>query len=167
MLEYNKQSKLDELYHYGVKGMKWGVRRTPEQLGHRTGDSKNKKLSTEEYQRLGFDKRKAMAQEHGSKALSKYQEIDDKYAKQVFKALENEDFETAAKLDKAMEAELLKKVAKPLYDAGYEWVERHAGGNGYLGIQFGRSLKDTEYTEWGKRYVDDFFIDTQDKKVHE
>lgn len=24
-----------ELYHYGVKGMRWGVRRTPEQLGHR------------------------------------------------------------------------------------------------------------------------------------
>lgn len=24
-----------ELRHYGVKGMKWGVRRTPEQLGHK------------------------------------------------------------------------------------------------------------------------------------
>lgn len=24
-----------ELYHYGVKGQKWGVRRTPEQLGHK------------------------------------------------------------------------------------------------------------------------------------
>lgn len=25
----------NELYHHGIKGQKWGIRRTPEQLGHR------------------------------------------------------------------------------------------------------------------------------------
>lgn len=28
---------LGEILHYGIKGMKWGVRRSPEQLGHVTG----------------------------------------------------------------------------------------------------------------------------------
>ena len=41
MWEYNQ----NELYHYGIKGMRWGVRRTQQQLGHSpkkvSGKSKN------------------------------------------------------------------------------------------------------------------------------
>lgn len=35
VLKHGYYNKPDELMHYGVKGMKWGVRRTPEQLGHK------------------------------------------------------------------------------------------------------------------------------------
>lgn len=31
-----------ELYHYGVKGMKWGIRRTAAQLGHKVSDAYKK-----------------------------------------------------------------------------------------------------------------------------
>lgn len=34
------------LAHHGVKGMKWGVRRTPEQLGHKPSTRKRKTTST-------------------------------------------------------------------------------------------------------------------------
>lgn len=37
-----------DLYHHGIKGMKWGVRRTPAQLGHKVDKlkKKNQKLAS-------------------------------------------------------------------------------------------------------------------------
>lgn len=37
--------EVGELRHYGIKGMKWGVRRTPAQLGHTTKSSTKKESS--------------------------------------------------------------------------------------------------------------------------
>ncbi len=40
MYEYQFE---DELYHHGVKGQRWGVRRTKEELGYKTSSRKKKK----------------------------------------------------------------------------------------------------------------------------
>lgn len=42
MVEKNQPYE-DTLVHYGVKGMKWGIRRTPEQLGRSNGSTEKKK----------------------------------------------------------------------------------------------------------------------------
>lgn len=41
-----KYTYQDELYHYGIKGMKWGVRRTAAQLGHVIKDKAKKGYQT-------------------------------------------------------------------------------------------------------------------------
>lgn len=51
----------NQLYHHGIKGMKWGVRRTPAQLGHNPSSMKNNKKS------LSDDKKK---EDHAKKSLS-------------------------------------------------------------------------------------------------
>lgn len=46
-MDPNFEERFDEiLMHYGVKGMKWGVRRTPAQLGHRPSGSRKKKSAS-------------------------------------------------------------------------------------------------------------------------
>lgn len=40
---------MDELEHYGIKGMHWGIRRTPEQLGHKN----LKKARTSNFEKWG------------------------------------------------------------------------------------------------------------------
>ena len=51
----------DELYHHGIKGQKWGVRRTPAQLGHvkeKLGNTKQKLGQAKKTYDEGKDRRK-------------------------------------------------------------------------------------------------------------
>ena len=64
----------NELYHYGVKGMKWGVRRTPAQLGHLKGDSSVTKRVKDDYNRMS-----------DAEFRQKYHVSKNKYAKRVKK----------------------------------------------------------------------------------
>lgn len=65
----------DELYHYGVPGMRWGIRRTPSQLGHKPKAGKlSKKL-------------KAMGEERAEKrAAKKAENIEKRATKKALKA---------------------------------------------------------------------------------
>ena len=42
----------ESLQHHGVKGQKWGVRRTPQQLGHETTSGDRRQLSDKELKYL-------------------------------------------------------------------------------------------------------------------
>lgn len=41
----------EEIWHHGIKGQRWGVRRTPAQLGHRPGSKARGDDSHEDYKK--------------------------------------------------------------------------------------------------------------------
>lgn len=49
----------NELEHYGVKGMKWGVIRTPEQLGHKQTPRHSGKKKPSRQERIRQDRKQA------------------------------------------------------------------------------------------------------------
>lgn len=78
--------ELNELEHYGIKGQKWGVRRTPEQLGHVT--EKKRKVSNwiEKARKKSAKRKKASAKKkaEAKKAKAeKEEESEDKIREKV------------------------------------------------------------------------------------
>lgn len=77
--------ELDYLEHYGVKGMKWGVRRTPEQLGH-TLAARKKKIA-----KLLGDARKKSKRKAEKKKKERAKAKEKKAAKKAKKEEETEE----------------------------------------------------------------------------
>lgn len=93
-----------ELYHHGVKGMRWGVRRTPQQLGHKveklTARNERLKRDAKEYDALGLkyetrsvrnQKRNAKYEQRIVKAEKRKAKYDLKLDKQLNKRNPNAD----------------------------------------------------------------------------
>lgn len=97
----------NELYHYGIKGMKWGVRRTPEQLGHH--NYRNGKLhyqvSDKEKKAVDAMWRKANAGTHSANsAYDRYYKLAEAWQKEHLK-----DYSLEDRLDAAEQSRLLRK----------------------------------------------------------
>ena len=108
-MDYN-----NSLTHYGIKGMKWGVRRTPAQLGHKISSKlrRNKKSSDEP---KAEETKKAPAAKKTS-TTKKAKDMTDEELRQAINRLQMErqyetlQQQTATKKGESRTKRLLKRV---------------------------------------------------------
>lgn len=140
--ELLKNQNGSELYHYGVLGMKWGIRRTPEQLGHKLArdNAKSKyKTAKKEYQAAskaandkyrsgdaeGYIKATKSSYNKMQKAKENYENVKKSQRKGTNQKLLNE-------ASKMSDEQLKKKVNRLNMERQYRDLKRNE-------IEFGKS----------------------------
>lgn len=113
----------DELMHYGVKGMKWGIRRTPAQLGHKTSSKKTEKgksfieklsgksTSTKKSSASKTAKEKEKTKKAEEKLKLEQQKAETKKAKQAAKDVKNAS-KKGRKISEMTDGELEARIAR-------------------------------------------------------
>lgn len=144
----------NELYHYGVLGMHWGVRRTPEQLGHRTKSSGSAR-SAKARVRVNKKKAKAASEEKPmtaeEKAKKKENILRSRNAKELYS---NKDLFDDQELRTAYQRLMLEKQIKDLtpkqksrgeayVDAVIKWGGK-ANQLTSTGLQFYKNIQEIE-----------------------
>ena len=142
-----------ELYHHGIKGMRWGIRRTAEQLGHRIAASRDRRKQIRDEERDRKTRTKAavseakrsskVVEENGSVLSRKTHKLDDPELrrKQIRSDMKEADdrvkfygSKRAAKVAIRDEAEYAKSVNR-----GKAFINtlKYGGGSAAAGITLG------------------------------
>ena len=108
---YNNFPSSDAIYHYGIKGMKWGIRRTAEQLGHKVkGKLKIKKKGGKVETTKDSTKKKSDSDEE-TVEQKKQRVLSSRSAKQLY---DNADLFTTKELQDAYNRLTLERNIKNL-----------------------------------------------------
>ena len=94
----SEEFKMDELYHHGIKGQRWGIRRTPAQLGYKASSSSSSSKTIDRISRINAgtdDKIKKI------KAKSKDQAKISKAQAKANARIEKANLKAQAKIEKA------------------------------------------------------------------
>lgn len=109
----------DELYHYGVKGMKWGVRRTAAQLGHlvKKGASKIKDRISE-----SNEKRKIRKQNEANKRKPVSEMTDDELKQRLNRLDMEKRYSDYMKTLNPKKESRVKKVVGEILSSGIKTI---------------------------------------------